>query len=157
MTEKNGMAQILDKIVEGLASAKKKEESSEDLNMLPKPGVQDIGDGVLVWRWFVGGVVIETVLATRHENQMGIEAGKYTISMKMPESDKGMYTLYEDVSKELGQALMSAWNWQHVWKLHAGDFLLDEMSKEPAEIVSICDDKEVEAEVIDVVDATENE
>ena len=131
MTEKNGFAQIMDKIAEGLS--KKREESGEDLNMLPKPGIQDIGDGIIVWRWFCGGVVIESILATRYGNQMDMEPGKYTISMKMPESDNGMYTLYEDVAKELGQALMSAWNWQHVWKLHAGDFLLEELSKEPAE------------------------
>lgn len=148
MADKNGFAQVLDKIVEGIANSKNKEQSSsQDLNMLPKPGVQQIGDGVIVWRWFCGGVVIEAVLATRHGNQMNLEEGKYLISVKMPESSNGMYTLYEEVAKELGQALMSAWNWQHVWKLHAGDFLLEEMSKQPAEEF-IDEDIETIAEVV---------
>lgn len=47
-----------------------------------------------------------------------------------------MYTLYEDVSKELGQALVSAWNWQHVWKPHAGDYLLSELSQDQEEITA---------------------
>lgn len=149
MTEKNGFAQIMDKIAEGLA--KKKEEAEEDLNMLPKPAIQMLGDGIIIWRWFCGGVVIEAMLATRHENQENLEPGKYVISMKMPESDNGMYTLYEDVSKELGQALMSAWNWQHVWKMHAGEFLLDEMSKEPAvKLEGRVSDDAIESEEIDV-------
>lgn len=134
--EKHPIAQLLDKVVEGMAKKKENVPSTNDLNILPKPGVQDIGDGVIVWRWFVGGVVIETALATRDNNQMNIEVGKYMISVKMPESDNGMYTLYEDVSKELGQALVSAWNWQHVWKLHAGDYLLSELSQDQEEITA---------------------
>lgn len=159
MAEKNGMAQILDKIAEGLANAKKKETESysDDLNMLPKPHMQEIGDGVIVWRWYIEGVVIETVLATREANQSKLSKGEYSVSMMLPKSSKGMYVLNGDISKDIGQALTSAWNWKNVWKLHAGDFLLGELSKEPAEMIETDDDNEVEAEVVDSVDTAENE
>lgn len=150
MTEKNGFAQVLDKIVEGISSAKKK-EPGDDLNMLPKPHLQEVGDGIIVWRWYIGGVVIESILVTRQANQMGLDKGEYTVSMKLPESDKGMYTLNGDIAKEIGQSLTSAWNWKNVWKLHAGDFLLGELSKEPAQAVELDDITAVDdSEIVEV-------
>lgn len=56
----------------------------------------------------------------------------YLVSVQMPESDNFSYTLEGDTSKDIGQAILSAWNWKNVWKLHAGD-LLDVLSKEPIE------------------------
>jgi hypothetical protein len=45
---------------------------------------------------------------------------------------------------------LSAWNWQHIWKMHAGDFLLDILSQEPvAEPEPFVPDNETE--VVDAV------
>lgn len=135
MADKNGIAQFLDKLAEGMGKMKEQSDSNSDMvNILPKPSTQEIGDGIIVWRWFSSGVVVEATLATRENNQSKIAVGKYVIAMKMPESDNAMYCLYEDSAKEIGQMLLSAYNWQNIWKLHAGDFLLEELSKqEPVE------------------------
>jgi len=127
MTEKNGMAQILDKIVEALGNLKPK-ENSDDLNKLPKPNLQDIGHGLIVWQWHVSDITVESALATNLINRLSLEKGEYSVTLKMPHS---LYSLEADSARDLGKAILSAWNWKEVWKLHAGDFLLEELSQEP--------------------------
>ena len=130
MTEKNGMAQILDKIVEALGNLKPK-ENSDDLNKLPKPNLQDIGHGLIVWQWHVGDITVESALATNLINRLSLEKGEYSVTLKMPHA---LYSFDGDNARDLGKAILSAWNWKEVWKLHAGDFLLEELSQEPEEI-----------------------
>jgi hypothetical protein len=128
MSEKNVIAQLLDALVE------RKKSDDDVLNMLPKPSSQEIGDGFIVWRWVIDGVaVIESVLVTRNSNPTGLEKDKYVVNIQLPESDNGCYAFLEETPRELGQALLSAWNWQHVWKIHAGDFLLELLSQEPVQ------------------------
>ena len=143
MVEKAGIAQFLDKLFDGLS--KNREESSDLANILPKPQTQEIGDGVIVWRWTLcdGNVVIESVLATREPNQSSMSKDEYGIGLKMPDSENGTYALSSGVAKEIGQAILSAHNWKEIWKLHAGDFLLEELSL-PAKKEEQCEVREPE-------------
>lgn len=126
MAEKNNFAKFLDSLVE-----RKKDDNDDVLNMLPKPNTQEFGNGFIVWKWLLNNAVVESVLVTRDSNETGLEKDTYVVNLIMPQSEEYSYTLYEDMAKELGSAILSAWNWKNVWKLHAGDFLLEEMQKEP--------------------------
>lgn len=139
MAEKAGIAQFLDKLMEGMSKAKA-DSGGDIVNVLPKPDTQDIGDGVIVWRWNLlnGSVVIESVLATRQPNQQNLAKDEYVVSLKLPESENGTYSFYDDTSKDIGQAILSAYNWKSIWKINAGDFLLEELSQAPA-----CESKEL--------------
>ena len=139
MAEKNGFAQVLDKLAEGLSKAKKNVSVGDDVaNILPKPVNQSIGDGVIVWRWVIpGDIVVESVLATRTANQSSLEKGEYVVGVQFPESENATYALYGDTAKDVGQAILSAWNWKNIWRLHAGDFLLQELSFEPEPPVEV--------------------
>lgn len=130
--EKNSMAVLMDKIFDMFKS---KNDSSDVLNMLPKPNSQEIGDGIIVWRWFAGEAVVESILTTRNHNQVNLEKDTYVVTLQLPESESFSYSFFDESSREVAQALLSAWNWQHVWKLHAGDFLLDILSQEPVQTI----------------------
>lgn len=137
--EKSGIAQFMDKLMEGMNKAKAEGNTNSDVaNVLPKPNTQDIGDGVIVWRWEVldGAVMIESVLATRDDNQAHLSKDEYVVSIDLPASETGKYSFYDDSAKEVGQAILSAWNWKEIWKLHAGDFLLETLSQEK----TVCDE-----------------
>lgn len=154
MADKNGLAQVLDKIVEGMGKAKKNVSTDDAANILPKPISQEIGDGVIVWRWMVPGeIVVEAVLATRTDNQSGLEKNEYVVGIQMPDSENDTYALFGDAAKHLGQAVLSAWNWQNIWRLHAGDYLLELLSKEPAQefsdVAQIVEPEIIEPEILD--------
>lgn len=136
----------MDKLAEGLSKSKENSNnnvSNDDLvNVLPKPDTQEIGDGVIVWRWTLldGSTIVESVLAFKEKNQQNLSKDEYVVSLKLPSSENGTYSFYDDTSKAVGQAILSAWNWKAIWKLHAGDFLLESLSEEQpyhdAEIVT---------------------
>lgn len=127
MTEKNAFANFLDKVAGG-----QNREKGEDFNVLPKPASQDIGYGLIVWRWHVENITIEAALATNYLNRLSIEKGEYEITVNMPPpGEENSYSMSLEVSKEFGKAMLSAYNWKEIWKLHAGDFLLEELSQEP--------------------------
>lgn len=130
--EKSGIAQFIDKLAEGIS--KSKQASTDDVaNVLPKPETQEIGDGVIVWRWETlgGSVIIESTLATREPNQAHLAQDEYVVALKLPTSDNDTYAFYDDSAKDVGQAILSAYNWKEIWKLHAGDFLLEQLKNEP--------------------------
>lgn len=145
MAEKNEIANALDKAFSKLG----KKSEGDVLNMLPKPDSQSIGDGVIVWQWIVEDkVFIQSVLATRNHNQLGMEKDQYLVTVKMPESEDFSYAMFDETAKDIGQALLSAWNWQNVWKLHAADFLLETLSQEPCDMDPAVE-PEVEPEVVE--------
>lgn len=128
MAEKSSIANALDKAFANMG----KKSDGDVLNMLPKPDSQSIGNGIIVWQWIVEDkVFIQSVLATRNTNELGLEKDGYLVTVKMPESDDFSYSMFDETAKDIGQALLSAWNWQNVWKLHAADFLLESLSQEP--------------------------
>lgn len=144
MAEKNGFAKFIDNLVD------KKESENDVMNMLPKPDSQEIGDGIIVWRWTLEFCVIESFLVTRNSNQVNLKKDTYVVNIRFPESEAYTYSLIDETAKDIGSALLSAWNWQHIWKMHAGDFLLDILSQEPvAEPEPFVPDNE--AEVVDAV------
>jgi hypothetical protein len=129
MAEKNALANFLDKIAGG-----QNREAGEDFNVLPKPASQDIGYGLIIWRWHVENITIEAALATNYVNRLSIEKGEYHITVNWPlPGDENSYSVPLEVTKEFGKAMLSAYNWKEIWKLHAGDFLLEELSQEPDE------------------------
>lgn len=130
---KSAIAELLDKAFTAFIGDKDSDQA-DVLNMLPKPDSQEIGDGIILWRWNIEGVaIVESVLATRTHNQVGMEKGKYVVNIQLPESENFSYAFFDDTAKDVAQAMLSAWNWQHIWKLHAGDFLLEVLSKEPVD------------------------
>lgn len=149
MTEKNGFAQILDAIAGGLSkmkdgAAEKKpagNQSADLVNVLPKPVTQEIGDGFIRWRWRPDLAKVEAILATSAKNPYGLGNGNYAVNVQFPMHPECAYSMLEDVAKNVGQTILSAYNWQHIWKIHAGDFLLASMNlpqeveftKEPTE------------------------
>jgi hypothetical protein len=154
MTEKNNIANALDKAFEALGK-RAKNSDNDMLNMLPKPDSQSISDGVIVWRWNLDTCIVESVLATRNSNPLKLEKDTYVVNIQMPKTEECYYSLFDDTAKEIGQALMSAWNWQHIWKLHAGDFLLEILSQEPIEEPEpfVSNDCEViEPEIVETID-----
>ncbi len=147
--EKAGIAQFIDKLMEGMS--KGRPEGSDLANVLPKPETQEIGDGIIAWRWTLcdGSVTIESLLATRDDNQANMRKDEYTVNLKMPESNKGTYILNGEVAKNLGQAILSAYNWKDIWKLHAGDFLLEELSRPANDYLEVIDG----GDYVEVVDS----
>lgn len=128
MTEKNGIAQFMDKLMEGLG--KMRDSDKDSAHNLPKPDTQEIGDGIIVWRWVASEIIVESILTTRENNQANMEKDIYTVGVKMPESENYTYMLEGDTAKEIGQAILSAWNWQHIWKVNAGEYLLRDMQQQ---------------------------
>lgn len=150
MSDKNGIAQILDKVFDALMKSRN-DSNSDDMYILPKPNSQEIGNGIIVWRWHLNdAILVESVLATRNANDIGLEKDQYIVNLKMPESQNFSYTFLDSLTKKIGQALLSAWNWQEIWKIHAGDFLLEILSKEPPEEFTTNEPTEiVEAEPVE--------
>jgi hypothetical protein len=142
MTEKNALANALDKALDSL-SKRAKSDDGDVLNMLSKPSIQSIGDGFILWRWNLDSCVVESVLATRQSNDLGLNKDSYVVNLHLPESDEYSYTMFDDTAKEIGSTLLSAWNWQNIWKMHVGDFLLESLSQEPAQVI------EAEPEIIE--------
>lgn len=133
MAEKNALAQFLDNLVEGKRVQRGSDGNADVVNMLPKPDSQEIGNGFIMWRWAPEGAVIESFLVTRHVNDLGLDKDSYVVNLRLPESEEFSWAMFDDVAKGIGSSLLSAWNWKNIWKLHAGDFLLEVMSQEPVE------------------------
>ena len=131
---KNSFAKGLDKLVESFTK-KSESDQADVLNMLPKPNSQEFGDGLIVWRWITDSVMIEAVLAVRENNSSGLPKDAYVVTMQMPESENFIWSMFDDTARIIAQALLSAWNWQNVWKLYAGDFILEEMAKQPVTMI----------------------
>lgn len=155
MTEKNGLAQVLDKIVEAMSKPREggvKSEKGEVANILPKPDSQDIGDGLIIWHWKTKDVTVESVLVTKENNPVKLPKGTYLVNLQMPQTDNCAYSLLGESAKEIGQAILSAYNWQNIWKLHAGDFLLEKLSQESEPPVKLETCAPAEPLVVETVD-----
>lgn len=108
----------------------------EDLNILPLPNTQYVGKTNMIWRWIVKDLetnlsyVVSATLCIR-----GADKGSYMVTLNQDKpiassSRSSEYVFYNDMPKLLGQALVSAWNYKNIWKLHAGEFLEREISEE---------------------------
>lgn len=134
MAEKSGIAQFLDRLAEGMSKAKESssESSQEVANILPKPDSQEIKDGLICWKWKTETTTVESFYATSSVNRLEMPKGEYLIDLKISgkiSNGKNIYQLTSEIAKEIGQAILSAHNWQHIWKIHAGEFLVGDANE----------------------------
>lgn len=155
MAEKNGFAQILDAIAGGLTKMRDgavadpaKVVDGDSNAILPKPTTQEIGAGIIVWKWENDFAHVEGVLATNSNNQCSLEKGAYIVNVQFPQTEHCAYSMHNNTAEIVGKTLLSAWNWQHIWKLHAGDFLLEALGASPA--VAAVNDDDMTSEVVAV-------
>lgn len=147
MTEKNGIANFLDGLVGGLNKMKEanatKEASSgggeteaDLVNILPKPAKQVIGEnGVITWGWNGRFANVEGIL--------NIAKDEYVVTVELPKINGTKYHLSDETARELGQTLLSAYNWKNIWKLHVGDYIVSDFKEgTPSEIEPVKEPKE---------------
>lgn len=131
MTEKSGIAQFLDKLAEGLAKSKDQKQSSDGsdiFNVLPKPKKQEINDGLISWEWETKLATISAYYATSNTNSMKMTKNSYVVSVNL--ASDFAWIINGEEAKELGQAILSASRWEHIWKIHAGEFLVEDLPEE---------------------------
>jgi len=110
------------------------------------PDNQIIGDGFIAWQWAAGNTIIESIYAARDNADTGLEAGSYIVSIKLPEMKADgdpIYVFAADAAEAVGTALLSAVRWETVWTEHAGTYLRDLLSQQPAATEDDDDMKEV--------------
>lgn len=81
---------------------------------LPRPISQSVGDFLISWQWLPLGEYRVSVKAQFDRND-----GSWHISIK----NVGSFSPEE--AKLLGEALLSAYNWKDIWKLHFADMFLE--------------------------------
>lgn len=140
MTEKGGLAQFLDKVVEGMGKMKENnsQNNSDLANVLPKPTTQTIGeDGTIYWSWITPtDILVQSLLATKENNEEKIAKNEYIVRIFM-QCKQDVLTFKDEEAKLIGQAVLSAYNWQNIWKIHAGEFLFEELSNESSNTPSV--------------------
>jgi hypothetical protein len=110
---------------------------ADDLNILPLPTEQRVEKDRIVWTWLPWGeeISIQGVLYTRdiplsYSKSEMQKKGDYVVHMYFAGDSLDPVHFFGDCAKLVGQALISAWNYQHIWKQHAGDFIEMEVMKE---------------------------
>lgn len=105
----------------------------EDLNILPLPNYQEIVSGKwMQWCWIiadgqtVGGIKVFGILYLSDVGG-GKRKGEYEVQLCLGKhhgsTEENVFHLAPGLTKEIGQALISAQNWQNIWKQHAGTYL----------------------------------
>lgn len=107
---------FLEKALKG--SDPEKDELENVLNTLPMPSKQEILPSEIRWTWKIGlhGTVQAFYFGATNEFHVELNTA-------------GMLCLKPDESLALGQALVSAWNWENVWQQHVGHFVQKEMTE----------------------------
>lgn len=103
------------------------EVKTEDLNQLPMPIKQVMEIDQIIWTWDLPkGFEVSAFLY-----RTGDKAGTYEIDCCFPfddDSDQNeVYTATPEQAKLFGHALISASNWQNVWKQYVGEFIARDM------------------------------
>lgn len=101
-------------------------DEAEDLNKLPKPTEQKIDkeQGYIEWSWGCGSTDYKVV------SSLNTVTGEYYVTIQRVVTSAqtpGVFGMSGDDAKIVGQALVSAWNWQEIWQMHAGEFIAREM------------------------------
>lgn len=134
-------------IIEGLKEASERAklnvetaEEQEDLNILPLPEEQVVLDDRIVWTWrpwgeevSVHGILFTKRVETNTELQ---EKGSYRVDLALAGKNKNTFSLFSDSARFIGQALISAHNYQHIWKEYAGEFMEKQLMGEPEKTCS---------------------
>ena len=124
---KPGFKEILGKLSEAaqkksaeLEGESQDESPPDDLNFLPLPDNQEIHDDCIIWTWECNGNDNFSVQATLHTS--GNKKGEYYVEMFHTSGPNVVGFIFTE-AKEIGQALISAWRYQYVWKDYAGEFM----------------------------------
>ena len=140
----NGKQQIpaLGRVLEAAikqGAAKNASDLPEDFNTLVLPNKQEIKEDRIKWTWEVH----EYVNPDEDENPLTVQytitgelftkdtlKGEYYVEFGGDESPALPIKFVGDESKNVGKALISAWNYHNVWKDHAGYFIEKEVMGE---------------------------
>ena len=134
-------------IIEGLKEASERAklnvetaEEQEDLNILPLPEDQIVMDDRIFWIWRPWGedVVVHGILFTKDVDK-GRELqqkGSYRVDLLMAGKSDNHFQLFGDSAKRIGQALISAQNYENIWKEYAGEFMEKQLMGEPEKTCS---------------------
>lgn len=103
------------------------EPDVDDLNILPMPDRQEIVPGKwMQWTWFVGPEVkVFGILYLKDWEDK--QKHQYEVQLSFPGPPMSVFNLPDDMPKYIGQAMISAGNYQKIWKAHAGEFLEREL------------------------------
>lgn len=126
--QRNGLGDMLGQLAAKAGQAN--EPEPEDLNNLPKPNTQTIDreSGKIIWDWYLDQFTVTSELTTADNS--------YDVHIKRLSGDglADSWEMYPETAKIVGQALVSAWNWKDIWKVHAGGFIAKELGiPEPKE------------------------
>ena len=135
-----GLREAGERIKEQQAEAELQEQAETDLNILPLPEEQVVLDDRIVWTWrpwgeevSVHGILFTKRVETNTELQ---EKGSYRVDLALAGKNKNTFSLFSDSARFIGQALISAHNYQHIWKAYAGDFMERQLMGEPEKTCS---------------------
>ena len=82
---------------------------------LPRPISQSVGDFLISWQWLPLGEGRTSIAA-----QFDRQDHTWHISMRNTEE-----FVYPDEAKLVAEALLAAYNWQDIWKMHFADMFLE--------------------------------
>jgi hypothetical protein len=102
----------------------------DDLNMLPLPTCQEIApEQHIRWTWHVpcrgGGARVAVTLFVSTNLDLEIKSGDFMIEVFLP-----VLVLTPVEAKAFGHAVISASQWQNVWKQHIGTFIERDIYRE---------------------------
>lgn len=137
--KKQGLGDILSQMGQRARQAQQQQPSqqeAEDLNVLPLPATQDvIQKSMIVWKWPINNDFSVVATLYTKDTPEGKEVGSYEVELLTPGKDEPFEINFDvpEVAKFVGQALISAWNYKNIWKLHAGEFLERELMQPASE------------------------
>lgn len=132
----SGLGKVLQKAIQDKSG---NETLPEDFNTLVLPNSQDIETDRILWTWMVcedvppydGPEDPRTYLITGELRTKGATKGSYSVGMCIAHGDNtidiGTVNFAHNEAKDVGRALISAWNYHNVWKDHAGYFIEKEV------------------------------
>ena len=137
--KKKGFGEALSEFAQRAKDAQQQQgqPQGDDLNVLPLPATQDvIQDCMIVWKWPINNSFEVVAVLYTKDTPEGNKAGDYEVELG------AFSTINFSASEEakfVGQALISAWNYQNIWKLHAGEFM-ERQLMQPANARQTLDD-----------------
>lgn len=135
--EQRKKAQAFAEMIKAMAKQQRREgliennqvavEDEDDLNILPMPIDQKVLPEYMLWTWQpTSRVLVSAYLFRKNVDYANFKHKRgewYVVMEKDEESATIGFSTDFDEAKLVGQALISAWNYERVWKLHAGTFM----------------------------------
>lgn len=106
----------------------KQNEAAEVTGELTKPLRQDIGETSIMWTWEpLDDCLVTGTLFLQDDPGYQISAYDYLVAIQYDGEPDNYYVFAKESSKLLAGALLSAHQWQFIWKANAGEFLEKEL------------------------------